>query len=91
MGLWLGACGLWLGAWVHGAMTLWGYGAVGAVGLEMGETNGAHKDGQSELETRKGGGGNGGNGLGAVALWGCATVRIEFGVCGLGLGLGAWC
>jgi hypothetical protein len=36
---------------------------------------------------------NGGNGLGAVALWGCAAVRIEFGAWGLRLGawgLGLW-
>ena len=68
---------------------------MGAVGLEMGPTNGANKDGQSEFETGKGGGGNGGNGLGAVALWGCAAARIEFGAWDLGLGswvlrLGAW-
>ncbi len=65
---------------------IWGYGALGAVGLEMGETNGANKDGQSEVETWKGDGGNGGNGLGAVALRGCAAVRIEFGAWGLVLG-----
>ena len=63
---------------------------MGAVGLEIAEINGANKDGQSELENWKGGGGNGGNGLVAVALWGCAAVRIEFGAWGYGLcGCGA--
>ncbi len=75
-----------------------------AVGLEMGEENGGNKDGQSELETGKGGGENGSNGLGAVriefgvwglGLWGCGTVGPGLWGCGdcgtVGLwGFGAW-
>ena len=47
--------------------------AVWAVGLEIGETNGANKDGQSESETWKGVSEMGATGLG---LWGCGAVRL---------------
>ena len=69
-----------LGAMGRGAVGLWGLKWAKQMGqIKMDKVNRRLGKGVAEI---------GGNGLGAVALWGCAAVRIEVWACGLGLG--AW-